>query len=150
MENFTPRPVDDLLWPQGSVRLPVPSWKSFLDIWNRFCSNVRIRKQYEDTCPECYVLSNEFQFKEAPDHGGDDSDGSNSDSSDNEHYPYEELIEQASNHAEEAQQQQRLAMSRQQLAMDEAEEPHEDRRFVFLFFLLFMVVYPCDLPFSFL
>jgi hypothetical protein len=69
---------------------------------NCFCSSVRIWRQCEDTCPECFVLSNKFQYKEAQDHDGDDSDGSNSDSSDVEHYPYEELIEQASYHAEEA------------------------------------------------
>ena len=132
MESYTPRPVDNLLWPEGSVRLPVPSWKSFHDIWKRSCSNVRIRKHCEDTCPECFVLSNRFRYREAPDRD-DDSDGSNSDSSDSEHYPYEDLIEQASNHAEEAQQQRRLAKYRQQQAMDESEEPHENRRFVFFF-----------------
>ncbi len=132
MESYTPRPVDNLLWPEGSVRLPVPSWKSFHDIWKRSCSNVRIRKHCEDTCPECFVLSNRFRYREAPDRD-DDSDGSNSDSSDSEHYPYEDLIEQASNHAEEAQQQRRLAKYRQQQAMDESEEPHENRRFVILF-----------------
>jgi hypothetical protein len=104
MESYSLRLVDNLLWPEGSVSLPVPSRKSFHDVWKHSCSNVHIPEQCKDTYPECFVLSNRFHYCRAQDHD-DDSDGSNSDSSDSEHYPYEDLIEQASNHAEEAQQQ---------------------------------------------
>jgi hypothetical protein len=140
MESYTPRPVDNLLWPEGSVRLPVPSGKSFHDIWKHSCSNVHIRKHCKDTCLECFVLSNRFHYHEAQDRD-DDSDGSNSDRSDSEHYPYEDLIEQASNHAEEAQQQRRLAKYRHQQAMDESKEPHKNRRFFFFRILILFYFY---------
>ncbi len=71
----------------------------------------------------------------------DDSDGSNSDSSDSEHYPYENLIDQASNHAEEAQQQRRLAKNRHQQAMEESKEPHDSQSFFFVFILFYFYRY---------
>jgi hypothetical protein len=52
-------------------------------------------------------------------------------SSDREEYPYEQLIAEANQHAEEAQQQRALAKNRQQKAFDEANLPHDSRRFVF-------------------
>jgi hypothetical protein len=51
--------------------------------------------------------------------------------SEEENYPYEELIADANQHAEEAKQQRALARLRQQTAMEEADQPHEHRRFVF-------------------
>jgi hypothetical protein len=60
------------------------------------------------------------------------SDGGNVSDS----YPYEELINNANQHAEEAKQQRALARQRQQTAMEEADQPHEHRRFVLLTVIL--------------
>ncbi len=73
---------------------------------------------------------------------GNESDGDSlslpsDDGSDKENYPYEELIAEANQHAEEAQQQRALAKNRQLLAVDEANHPHETRRFVFCCSLVF-------------
>jgi hypothetical protein len=103
------------LWPESAVTLPVPHWNSFHAIWKRRCPKVKIRNICEDTCPECSSSSCS---------GG----GSNK-----ENYHDEELIAEATNHAEEAQQQQALAKARQQTATEEANSPHEDRRFVVIF-----------------
>lgn len=156
-DTYGPRPFDELLWPESSTPLPIPSWKAFRDIWKRRCPTIRIRNVCEDTCPECFILKNRFRFAgvinnntndtNTPNEAElDDEDNNNNDeddislpstndgSDDDEDYPYEQLIAEANQHAEEAQQQRALAKLRQQTAINEADLPHEDRRFVFCFF----------------
>jgi hypothetical protein len=61
----------------------------------------------------------------------DDSDKENN----NEYYHDEELIAEATEHAEQAQQQRALTQARPLTAMEEAGYPHENRRFFVTFFL---------------
>jgi hypothetical protein len=144
IDTISPRPYDEFLWPENSEPLPIPDWNSFWKIWKRRCPHIRIRKVCEDTCPECYILKHKFRFSgndnnnnnnnppSANDEQDDDSLSLPSDvSSDREEYPYEQLIAEANQHAEEAQQQRALAKNRQQKAFDEANLPHDSRRFVF-------------------
>jgi hypothetical protein len=151
--TFIPRPHCEYLWPESAVTLPVPDWNSFRAIWKCRCPKVKIRNICEDTCPECYVLKNKFRFLGRQDAVADgdlllssssaDEDDTSSSShsgggSDKENYRDEELIAEATNHAEEAQQQWALAKARQQTAIEEANNPHEDRRFVVVFSFEFM------------
>lgn len=147
--TFTPRPHCEFLWPESAVTLSVPDWNSFRAIWKRRCPKIKIRNICEDTCPECYILKNKFRYlgrKVAEDNDlllssssvdeDDASSPSHSDAdSDKENYRDEQLIAEATNHAEEAQQQRSLAQARQQTAMEEVNFPHEDRRFVLFFFV---------------
>lgn len=159
-DAYSQRPFDEYLWPESSNPLPIPSWKSFRTSWKRRCPTIRIRNVCEDTCPECYILKNKFRYAGNNNNNNnnvqnaasessstpDDEQSNNNDSdensiilspdenSDEEKYPYEELIAEANEHAEEAQQQRSLAQNRQQLAIEEALNPHEDRRFVIIFF----------------
>ena len=156
IDEYAPRPFDNYLWPEDSIPLPIPDWRGFRKIWKKQRPNLRIRNVCEDTCPECYILKNKFRFAgnnnnnnnnddstslsndEASNNNSDeDSLSIPSDGSDKENYPYEQIIAEANQHAEEAQQQRRLAKNRQQMAQDEVNNPHESRRFVFSFFFLF-------------
>lgn len=146
--EFSHRPHDEFLWPEGAEPLPIPCWGTFRKIWKETCNHIRIRRKCEDTCPECFVLKNKFRYLPAAPReqvarshnaassssssSSDDDDESVSSASDATVYPSEELIEQACEHAEQAQQQRRLAKDRQLTAMGEAHLPHENRRFVFL------------------
>ncbi len=167
-DTYGPRPFDEILWPETSTPLPIPSWNGFRDIWKRRCPTIRIRNVCEDTCPECYILKNRFRFtggnnnddnNNAPNEAEpDDGDSNNNDddislpsindgSDKDEDYPYEQLIAEANQHAEEAQQQRALAKIRQQTAIDEADLPHEDRRFVFCFLFSSVLFYIANLNF---
>ncbi len=156
-DTYAPRPHDEYLWPEGSVPLPMPDWKGFWKIWKRRCPHIRVRKVCEDTCPECYILKHKFRFvgnnnnnnnnetnadnNETPSSNDEDSNNNGDDDSlslpsddtsdAGEDYPYEQLIAEANQHAEEAQQQRSIAKNRQQVAFEEADLPHNIRRFVF-------------------
>jgi hypothetical protein len=140
--TFPSRPYDEFLWPETAVPLPIPDWSSFRQIWKRCCPKIKIRNICEDTCPECYVLKNKFRFLgrgQNHDEASSASSSSSSDDSDkennNDYYRDEKLIAEATEHAEQAQQQRALAQARQLTAMEEAGYPHENRRFVVAFFL---------------
>ena len=152
--TFSPRPHCDYLWPETSITLPVPDWSSFRLVWKRKCPKVKIRNICEDTCPECYVLKNKFRFlgrqataadadlllsSSSGDEASSSSSSQSGGGSDKENYRDEELIAEATNHAEEAQQQRALAKARQQTATEEANYPHENRRFV----VVFLPLYTC-------
>ena len=144
--TFPSRPYDEFLWPEIAVPLPIPDWSSFRQIWKCCCPKIKICNICEDTCPECYVLKNKFRFLgrgQNRDEGSSASSSSSDDSNkenDNEYYRDKKLIAEATEHAEQAQQQRALAQARQLTAMEEAGYPHENRRFVVIFFLF------CILP----
>ncbi len=163
-DTYGPRPFDELLWPESSTPLPIPSWNAFRDIWKCRCPTIRIRNICEDTYPECYILKNKFRFAGVSNNNNnndtqneaepDDEESNNNDddtslpstndgSDDDEDYPYEQLIAEANQHAEEAQQQRALAKMRQETAINDADLPHEDRRFVFCFSYLFCFILQC-------
>ncbi len=64
----------------------------------------------------------------------EDEKDDNSDGNEKDQYSDEELFEEADRHAQEANQQRGLAREWQDTAMAEAENDHEDRRFVIFFF----------------
>ena len=75
------------------------------------------------------------------DNSSDDSlslPSSDSDKENDENYQDELLIAQANKHMEEAQQQRSLARLRQQTAMEDVDQPHENRRFVFCSMFVFL------------
>ena len=57
-EGYEVRPIDDILWPEGSVSLPVCSWKDFLVIWKVNLPKLTIRNPCEDTCGDCVKIRN--------------------------------------------------------------------------------------------
>ncbi len=63
LEDFSPCPYDELLWPEGSETLPVVPWSVFHQIWKEKLPKLKIHNWCEDTCPKCFVLKNLFKFK---------------------------------------------------------------------------------------
>ena len=49
---------DELLWPEGSVSLPVCSKVSFCNFWDDNFKDLVIKKSSHDTCAVCYLFSN--------------------------------------------------------------------------------------------
>ena len=49
---------DKLLWPEGSVSLPVCSKASFCNFWDDNFKDLVIKKSSHDTCAVCYLFSN--------------------------------------------------------------------------------------------
>ena len=67
---FPLRPHDDengdmALWPSSCTpALSVPSWKSFNNIWDSECSNIKIRAPSVDMCMACTVFHNRSKYLE--------------------------------------------------------------------------------------
>jgi hypothetical protein len=146
LENYPRRPFDEL-WPEGSEHLPVPDWKGFRRIWEERVPKLRIRNKSEDTCPECFILKNKFKYlgsrKRQPDDVDDPDAAVTTDPFINDD---ENLLFDANTHAEQAKQQRDVARERQETAIQEANNEHEDRRFVFCFIhsfslLLFLTLF---------
>jgi len=62
IRNFDERPVDDLLWLEGSVPLPICAWQGFLTVWKKNFPNLTIRNPCEDTCGECTKIKNRMHL----------------------------------------------------------------------------------------
>ena len=165
VSNYALRCYEDLLWPEGSIPLPVCSWKGFLSIWKEEFSYMKIRNPCEDTCAECFKIRNSFRVLDRISNrgntassnpqnidiaSGSDSDFSASSISDAEalpdeadiagqEFPVEAIILDATSHATSAQNQRLLASSRIAEAKASALLSWEDRRY--LFFFLFFSVY---------
>ena len=140
LEDFAPRPYDELLWPEGSETLPVVPWSVFHQIWKEKLPKLKIRNRCEDTCPECFVLKNRFKFKadrwQRRPESSDDSDAvSLSSSSSRSDFSDEELISQANEHVEQARSQRNHINHLKEVAEAERGFEHEARRFVSLFLL---------------
>jgi hypothetical protein len=61
IDAYAACPSDDLLWPEGSVSLPIPD--DFRKIWKCRCPTICIHNDCEDACPECNILKdNKFDF----------------------------------------------------------------------------------------
>jgi hypothetical protein len=163
VSNYAIRCYDDLLWPEGTIPLPVCSWKGFLSIWKEEFSYMKIRNPCEDTCAECFKIRNSFRVldrisnrgnsaSQNPQNNdiasGSDSDFSASSISNDEalpdkadiagqEFPVEAIILDATSHATSAQNQRLLASSRIAEAKASALLSWEDRRYCFLFFVFF-------------
>lgn len=160
ISQYELRDFDDLLWPEGSVPLPVCSWKDFLHIWKTELPTLKIRNQCEDTCGECTRIKNslvELDRKTAKAKKANqldalesldaDSEGSAEDTLEDvlenfdevlaQEYPFEAVILIATQHATHAQNQRKLATERIAESKATANENWEDRRFVFVFFCFF-------------
>jgi len=150
-EGYEVRPIDDVLWPEGSVPLPVCSWKDFHVIWKVHLPKLSIRNPCEDTCGDCVKIRNSFKYLDkigairaaASDAINllDNVSGSGSENDEsiqigeydflNAHeYPEEVIIMQASKHAVHAQEQRQYATSRIKEAKESLSHPWEDRMFV--------------------
>jgi hypothetical protein len=62
VKNSVSHQEDDIFWPSGAVPIEVCSWFSFTDIWKTHCSNIRIRRPWNDTCGKCTVFRNAFSY----------------------------------------------------------------------------------------
>lgn len=144
VDEFTPRPNDELLWPEGSEMLPVLPWSTFFQIWKEKLPKLRIRNQCEDTCPECYILRNRFRYKSERSNRQQqesDSDASNSSSSNESDFSDEDLIAKANLHVEQAKSQRLYINELKAVAEEESRNEHTARRFVFcLFYFLFYAI----------
>lgn len=162
VEDYERRPFDDILWPEGTMSLPVCCWKSFLQIWKNNFPHLTIRNPCEDTCGDCFKIRNSFKILDKlnrarraaaraeaesdveDDENIDNVDGNNSysDASDVEEYdflnkqdyPEEVIIMKATKHAVHAQNQRNYAKERIAGAKATFNNPWEERRFVFCFF----------------
>lgn len=157
MQQYEERAIDDMLWPEGSVPLPVCSWKDFLKLWKQHFPQLSIRNPCEDTCGECAKYRNSFRLldkigaarrshtarlQESLNPDSDNSTGDNSDvevSPDNQleydflsqqEYPEEVIIMEASIHATRAQNQRVIANLRIEESKNTRGNEWEDRRFV--------------------
>jgi hypothetical protein len=151
---YPPRAIDEILWPAGSVALPVCCWKDFLWIWKAEFPKLKIRNPCEDTCGECHRIRNSFRMLDRISRAKRSLAPSESSSSDSEvstvsssyfsddgsvelfnylkaqDYPIETVIDEASRHATNAQNQRALASDRIAEAKASANFSWEDRRFV--------------------
>lgn len=156
--NYELRPYDDVLWPEGSQSV-ICSWSSFLKIWRKHFSHLKIRNACEDVCGECVRLRNSFvhlkkmtakkqRDEKAADNSGTSSDGDSNNSNhdadadvdsinneviddiDEQEFPEEYLWFRANQHAVQAQAQRVLAQTREEEAQGSISLPHEERRFV--------------------
>ena len=142
--DYPPCPFDDL-WDESCERLLVPDWRSFRRIWDNHLPKLRIRPSSEDTCPECFVLKNKFKYLSERNARRQQQQQQQNEADDNENaltadgfiQDDEQLLFNANLHAEQANQQRLLASERARVAKEEARNPHEDRRFVIVTFLLF-------------
>ena len=153
VDDFTPRPNDDDLWPEGSEVLPVVPWSTFFQIWKDRLPKLRIRNSCEDTCPECFILRNRFRYKSEKANTRQqlesESDESESSSSDESEFSDEELIARANLHVEQAKAQRLYINDLKTVAEAEKENEHSARRFVtyfrsslFIYFNNFLTQFP--------
>ncbi len=129
VDNFEPRPFDEDLWPEGSTTLEVLTWSKFHQIWKQKLPKLRIRSKCEDTCPECWVLKNQFWYKSSRNRQRCSSDSDGSVFSDQSaEYSDEDLIIKANEHVTQAAAQRTYINELKEKAHQEALNEHEARR----------------------
>jgi len=160
IEDYQHRPYDEVLWPEGTSPLCVCCWKNFLLIWKKNFPNLTIRNPCEDTCGDCFKIRNSFRIldkvnrarrsiaraeaesdEEAIDDNESVSDGIDKDEYDflnEQDYPEEVIIMNATKHAVHAQNQRAYAKERISEAKGSVNNLWADRRFVVILFFSFL------------
>jgi hypothetical protein len=64
LSDYPIRDSHDILWPEGSVCLPICSWTCFRKGWKKHFPKLFIRKKYTDVCLYCYNFRNKFKYIE--------------------------------------------------------------------------------------
>ena len=52
------------LWPDGSQSLQVCSWRTFLNIWDKYLPFITIRSPSQDTCMDCHIFRNQQKYRQ--------------------------------------------------------------------------------------
>ena len=114
LENYPRRPYDDF-WTEDMEPLPVPDWRRFCGVWKTHLPKVRIRNACEDTCPECFILKNQFRFlgsRRRNEENQEEVSVANIEDLPGDFSADEALLFNSNLHAEQAQQQRNLAAER--------------------------------------
>jgi hypothetical protein len=155
LSTYKLRAFDDIFWPEGSAALPICDWKSFRLVWKAKFPLLKIRNPCEDVCGDCVIFRNRFRYLSGG--GGrvandnDDTSGSednnssaldsDSDDADDDLMRDERLISKANEHVVHASAQRRLSQQREREAKEDedANVPHEEKRFVLFCFVFFSI-----------